>query len=85
MQKGAAFNIGISWSMNSFIQEIKKSTQKSLSEVDEKLCGKEFVSFAVLATAFLFAVFHNGLDSNLHNCSPKEETEKLGLWSEPWL
>jgi hypothetical protein len=55
-----------------------------MSEIDEKLCGKEFISFALSAMASLFAFFHEGPDLHLHRCGTKEKTEIIGLWSDPW-
>jgi hypothetical protein len=34
--------------------------EKSTSEVDRKLCGKEFINFALSVIATMFVFFHNG-------------------------
>jgi hypothetical protein len=75
--------MGTCWSITSFIPEIKKSIEESISDTDEKLCRKEFFSFALSALASLLAFLYNIRDLNLHQCSIKEKTEQMGLWSDP--
>jgi hypothetical protein len=84
MRNQAGFDKGTCWSITSFIHEIKKLTEKSISEIHVKIYGKVQISFALSFIASSFAFFHRGWGSNWHSCGTKEKTERMGKWSDPW-
>jgi hypothetical protein len=76
--------VGTCSTITPFIQEIKKSTEKSISEIEDKFCGNELISLAFYLMASLFAFFHSGRGSNTQKCGTKENTERIDKWSDPW-
>jgi hypothetical protein len=69
--------------MTSFILETKKSSEILLPEIEENLCGNGLISFAFSLIASLPAFFQSGRGSNKHSYGRKENTERLGKWSDP--
>jgi hypothetical protein len=66
-----------------FIQEIRKSIKKSISEIEVKVHGKELISFALSMMASLFAFFHSGRGSNWHGCGRNEKNRQYGFVVRP--
>jgi hypothetical protein len=53
--------------------------EKSISESEEKVHGKELICFAFSIMASLFAFFHSRRGSNWHAWGIKEKIESMGL------
>jgi hypothetical protein len=56
--------MGTCSSITLFIQEIKIPIEELISELEEKMHEKEFISFALIQMAHLLAFFQSGGSSN---------------------
>ncbi len=68
IQNEACLGKGKCFWVTSFIQEIKKLTEKSISETQENFLGTELISLTISLMASSSAFFHSGHSSNKHHC-----------------
>jgi hypothetical protein len=70
-QNGTDFDVGTFSALTLLIQEINKSMDKSISEIEEKLHGSEVISFAFSLMTSVFAFFIVGVAQTPQNAVHK--------------